>query len=98
MTASGMVLGTPNYMSPEQAQGRPVDARSDIYSPGCVLYQMLTGVWPFQATTPWEVIRQHIEVAPRPVRQLNWDIPAAVEQLVNRCLAKNPAQRYQSAG
>ncbi len=98
MTASGMILGTPNYMSPEQAQGRPVDARSDIYSLGCVLSQMLTGVLPFEATTPWEVIRRHIEVAPRPVRQLNRDIPAGVEQLVNRCLAKNPNQRYQSAG
>ena len=97
MTASGMILGTPNYMSPEQAQGRPVDARSDIYSLGCVLYQMLTGTLPFEATTPWEVIRRHIEEAPRPVRQLNGDIPAGVEQLVDRCLAKNPNQRYQSA-
>ena len=98
MTASGLILGTPNYMSPEQAQGRPVDARSDIYSLGCVLYQMLTGALPFEATTPWEVIRQHIEATPRPVRQLYGDIPAEVEQLVNRCLAKNPNQRYQSAG
>ena len=85
-------------MSPEQAQGRPVDARSDIYSLGCVLFQMLTGALPFQSTTPWEVIRQHIEVAPRSVRELNRAITQAVEQLVNRCLAKDANQRYQSAG
>ena len=98
MTASGMVLGTPHYMSPEQAQGRQVDARSDIYSLGCVLYQMLTGALPFEATTSWEVIRQHIEVAPRRVGQLRPEVPAAVEQLVSRCLEKQPGRRYQTAG
>jgi len=97
MTASGMVLGTPNYMSPEQAQGQRVDARSDLYSLGCVLYQMLTGVLPFESATPYEVIRQHIEAAPRPLRQLRPEIPAAVEQLVSRCLEKDPNRRYRSA-
>jgi serine/threonine protein kinase len=98
MTASGIVLGTPHYMSPEQAQGQRVDARSDIYSLGCVLYQMLTGALPFAATTPWEVVRQHIETPPRRVRQLQPDITAPVEHLVNRCLQKDPNRRYQSAG
>jgi tRNA A-37 threonylcarbamoyl transferase component Bud32 len=98
MTASGMVLGTPSYMSPEQAQGQRVDARSDIYPLGCVLYQMLTGTLPFQSSTTWEVIRQHIEAAPRQLRQLRADVPAAVEQLASRCLEKDPNRRYQTAG
>ena len=98
MTRTGALMGTPHYMSPEQAQGQRVDIRSDIYSLGIVLYQMLTGQLPFEANTPYEVIRQQVEQRPGPVRRLRSDIPGAVERIVNRCLEKNPERRYQSPG
>ena len=94
MTRTGMIMGTPHYMSPEQAKGLQVDIRSDLYSLGVVMYQMLTGELPFEADTPWEVIRRHIEVPPRPVRQLSSDTPRPVEQVVSRCLEKEPDRRY----
>jgi ABC-type proline/glycine betaine transport system substrate-binding protein len=98
MTRTGALTGTPHYMSPEQAQGHRVDIRSDIYSLGIVLYQMLTGQLPFEANTPYEVIRQQVEQRPGPVRRLRSNIPGAVERIVNRCLEKNPERRYQSPG
>ena len=98
MTRTGALMGTPHYMSPEQAQGQRVDIRSDIYSLGIVLYQMLTGQLPFEANTPYEVIRQQVEQRPGPVRRLRSNIPGAVERVVNRCLEKNPERRYQSPG
>ena len=98
MTRTGALMGTPHYMSPEQAQGQRVDIRSDIYSLGIVLYQMLTGQLPFEANTPYEVIRQQVEQRPGPVRRLRSNIPGAVERIVNRCLEKNPERRYQSPG
>ena len=94
MTRTGMIMGTPYYMSPEQAMGLRVDIRSDVYSLGVVMYQMLTGELPLEADTPWEVIRRHIEVKPRPVRQLRSDTPRPVEQVVTRCLEKEPGKRY----
>ncbi|MCZ6890958.1 MAG: protein kinase, partial [Chloroflexi bacterium] len=97
MTRTGAIMGTPHYMSPEQAKGLPVDSRTDLYSLGIVLYQMLTGEVPFDADTPWEVIRQQIEGNARPMRRLRGDVPRVVEQVVNRCLEKNPGKRYQSA-
>ena len=97
MTQTGAVMGTPHYMSPEQAKGLPVDSRTDLYSLGIVLYQMLTGELPFDADTPWEVIRQQIEGHARPMRRLRGDVPRVVEQVVNRCLEKDPGKRYQSA-
>ena len=75
MTATGAVMGTPHYMSPEQARGDRADTRSDVYSMGCVLYQMLTGEVPFKGETPLAVIRQHIEETPRPVRDRRRDVP-----------------------
>ena len=98
LTATGQTLGSPHYMAPEQGERGQSDARSDIYSLGCVLYRMLTGEVPFDAETPFGVLRQHVDSTPTPVRQLRPEVPAAVEQLVNRCLAKNPDQRFQSAG
>ena len=96
MTRTGMLMGTPHYMSPEQAKGERVDTRTDVYSLGCVLYQMLTGEVPFKADTPLAVIRQHIEERPRPVRTVRSEVPAAVERVVARCMEKDPGRRYQT--
>ena len=96
MTRTGALMGTPHYMSPEQAQGQRVDIRSDLYSLGTVLYQMLTGQLPFESDTPFEVMRRHIEERPTPVTWLNGNVPAAVERVVDRCLEKDPERRYQT--
>jgi len=96
MTRTGMVLGTPHYMSPEQAQGDQADIRSDIYAVGILLHQMLTGDLPFNADTPLGILRQHIEVAPPSVREARADVPPQVESIVARCLRKDRSQRYQT--
>ena len=97
MTATGAMLGTPHYMSPEQAEGERADVRSDIYSLGCVLYQMLTGEIPFKGDTPLVVLRQHIEEEPPPIGILRADLPQRVAQVVQRAMAKEPTRRFQSA-
>jgi serine/threonine-protein kinase len=99
LTQLGLVLGTPGYMSPEQAVGGKADARSDLYSCGVVLYEMLTGQRPFQADTSVHVLAMHLNAAPRPLRAVAPEarIPAAVEGVVLRCLAKSPGDRFQSA-
>ncbi len=90
------VMGTPHYASPEQFQvGVNIDGRADIYSLGIMLYEILTGMIPFSATSVPELIRLQMTAAPPPLRQLRSDAPAAVEQLVNRLLAKDPDQRPQ---
>ncbi|HET9909999.1 MAG TPA: protein kinase [Anaerolineales bacterium] len=91
-TASGMVSGTPAYMSPEQAQGVKVDHRSDIYSLGVLLYEMVAGRVPFEADTSWTVILKHINEAPPPIT----GIQPPVQGVIERVLAKNPDLRYQS--
>ena len=96
MTATGAVMGTPHYMSPEQARGERADIRSDVYSLGCVLYQMLTGDVPFQGETPLAVIRQHIDEQPRPLRERRRDVPSQVASVVERAMDKDPGRRYQS--
>ena len=96
MTRTGMVMGTPHYMSPEQAKGLRVDIRSDLYSLGIVLYQMLTGELPFNAETPWEVIRLHIDAKPPSVRRAGADLPRGLVSVVDRCLEKAPDRRYQT--
>jgi serine/threonine-protein kinase len=98
LTATGMAVGTPAYMSPEQAGGTSsVDGRSDLYSLGCVLYEMLTGEVPYTARTPQAVIAKRvIEPLPR-VRTLRQSVPESVEQAINRALAVAPADRFPTA-
>ena len=95
MTRTGMVMGTPHYMSPEQSDGC-ADIRSDIYSMGVVLYQMLTGDLPFSAETPWEIIRLHREAKPASLRKVMPNLPHGLETVVGRCLEKDPNRRYQT--
>ena len=97
MTATGAIMGTPHYMSPEQARGERVDARSDLYSLGCMLYQMLTGDVPFRGDTPHAVLRQHIEDSPEPIRKVLPDIQIQLAIVVERAMEKSPEGRYQSA-
>jgi len=94
-----MIMGTPHYASPEQFRlGESIDQRSDIYSLGVILYQMLTGALPFQASTISELIRLQATHPPPSLRQLRRDVPAAIDQLINSMLASDPAKRPQSAG
>jgi len=96
LTGSG-IIGTPDYMSPEQARGEQLDHRTDIYSLGVVTYQMLTGEVMFKATTPLGVLFKHINEPPPPLRQLRPELPGSVENVVLKSLAKNPDERYSSA-
>ncbi len=91
------IIGTPAYMSPEQGQGKPVDGRADIYALGIMVFEMLTGRQPFLAETPMMIILQHItESAPR-LHDIRPDLPAAMQPVLDQVLAKNPADRYQTA-
>ncbi len=96
LTQSGMFMGTPRYISPEMARGAKADIRADIYSLGLLLYEMLTGVPPFDAENPWAVLRQQIEGDPTPIGQLRPDIPPWLEAVVGRAMVKDPAQRFQT--
>lgn len=99
LTQEGMVFGTPEFMSPEQARGEKLDSRSDIYSLGVILYELLTGKLPFDATQPMEYIQKHIKEAPIPLaeRMPNRDFPPGLWEAIAKCLAKAPPQRHQSA-
>src|SRR5205085_8291652 len=97
LTQTATVLGTATYFSPEQAQGESVDARSDIYSLGVVMYEMLTAHPPFAGETPVAIAYKHVKETPVPPSQLNADVPQAVDAIVMKCLAKNPANRYETA-
>lgn len=96
-TQGGMVVGTPGYLSPEQAQGLPVTPASDIYSLGVVVFEMLAGRLPFDGDTPMSIAIQHIQTPPPPLRTLRPDIPPAVEAVVLRALAKDPSARFERA-
>ena len=93
-TASGLVSGTPTYMSPEQARGDRVDHRTDIYSLGVVLYEMLAGRVPFEGDSAWAIIYKHIHEPPPKIE----DIPAQLQDVIDRALAKDADDRYQTAG
>ena len=97
LTQRGVIVGTPAYLPPEQALGKRSDARSDLYSLGCVLYEMVTGTPPFRGDEPVKVIFSHINDLPVMPRKLAPDIPPGLEQVILRLLAKDPDQRYQSA-
>jgi serine/threonine protein kinase len=97
LTASGVLLGTPAYMSPEQARLSALDHRSDLFSLGSVLYHMCTGELPFPGPTLKATLTGVREAEPRPIRDLNAEIPVALEDLIRRLMAKDPADRYQSA-
>ena len=98
LTATGIAIGTPNYMSPEQAAGeKDIDGRSDLYSLACVLYEMLTGQPPFTGPTAESVVRQHMVEEPRPVSQIRPAVPPVIADVLTRALAKNPADRFSPA-
>jgi hypothetical protein len=97
VTRIGLIAGTPQYMSPEQARGEPIDARSDLFSLGSVLYTMCTGRPAFRAETTLGVLRRVCDDAPRPIREVNPEIPEWLEAIVNKLLAKDPAERLQTA-
>lgn len=97
MTQTGMVIGTASYLSPEQAQGNPVDARSDVYALGCVLYEMLTGAPPFTGDTPLSIAYKHVREEPQKPSTTNPDVPDALDAIAMKALAKNPDNRYQTA-
>jgi serine/threonine-protein kinase len=97
LTRSGVIAGTPQYMSPEQARGEAIDARSDLFSLGSVLYTLCTGRAPFRAETPFGVLRRITDDTPRPIREINPEIPEWLTALVEKLHAKDLAQRFQSA-
>lgn len=97
LTQQGMIVGTPYYMSPEQCRGEELDPRSDIYSMGVILYEMLTGEVPFRAPTPVGVVLKHAHEMPKPLRALRGEIPAPVEEVVLKALRKERDERPPSA-
>jgi serine/threonine-protein kinase len=97
LTSAGTVMGTPDYMPPEQAQGNPADFRSDIYSLGVVLFETFTGKLPFTGDSIMRIVMAHIQSPPPRPRSLNPRIPPDLEALILRCLSKNPDDRPQTA-
>ena len=96
MTQTGAVIGTPFYMSPEQVKGESVGPQSDIFSLGVILYQMATGTVPFGGATPFEVMITRIQRPPKPVRELNPELPVYLQKIIERCLTVDPKLRYQN--
>jgi serine/threonine-protein kinase len=97
MTEVGSIIGTAQYLSPEQARGAPVDQTSDLYSVGVVLFEMLTGQVPFTGDTPLEIAMKHLSEVPKPPSELRPEVPHDLDSVVLRALAKDPAERYQGA-
>ncbi len=97
LTASGVIAGTPQYMAPEQAQGETITARADLFSLGSVMYAMCTGHSPFRASTTMGVLKNVCDATPRPIRDLNPDVPDWLCAIIDRLLAKDPARRFATA-
>src|SRR5262249_9783634 len=97
LTSSGVALGTPAYMAPEQASGDPVDARTDLFSLGCVLYQITTGTLPFAGKPMLAIFNSLANTTPKPARELIADLPAGLSELIEKLLAKQPAERPADA-
>jgi serine/threonine protein kinase/tetratricopeptide (TPR) repeat protein len=97
ITGAGVMIGTPEYMSPEQVEGKEVDQRSDIYSLGIILYEMLTGRVPFEGDTPFTIGIKHKSEIPKDPKELNAHVPSDLSRLVLKCLEKDKEKRYQSA-
>lgn len=98
ITGAGVMIGTPEYMSPEQAEVKEVDQRSDVYSLGIILYEMVTGRVPFEGETPLSIAMKHKGEMPKDPRELNAQIPEDLSQVILRCMEKDKKKRYQSAG
>jgi eukaryotic-like serine/threonine-protein kinase len=96
-TRTGLQMGTPQYMSPEQIRGRQVDARSDLYSLGITMYQLLSGDLPFKADSDYELMSAHINTPPPVLTDIHQDVPRGIEQCVRKALAKEPENRFQNA-
>src|SRR5689334_21088434 len=99
LTATGIILGTPEFMSPEQLRGRPLDGRTDIYSLGLMTYEMLTGKLPFQGRTQQEMMIARLKSDPTPLRKMRpeLDLPESVEKVLNKAMQRSPDDRYQTA-
>jgi serine/threonine protein kinase len=97
LTNVDQIVGTADYMSPEQINGKPVDARTDVYALGIVLYQMLAGEVPFHSTTIQGLLFQHVYTPPRPIREVNPNVPEVLGQITAKAMAKTPEDRFQSA-
>src|SRR5262249_4031150 len=98
LTRSGAILGVPHYMSPEQCLGRKGDSRSDVYTLGVILYEMLTATRPFDGQSPAAVVVAHVNQTPEPLRNLNVSVPPDLEAAVLHALQKDPARRPQTPG
>ncbi len=97
LTRTGHLLGTPSYMAPEQWRSQPVDARTDVYALGIILYEMLVGVPAFEADTPYDLMVEHLEKQPSSPVRYHPELPSAVEQVIFKAIAKNPEDRHASA-
>jgi serine/threonine-protein kinase len=97
LTATGIILGTPEFMSPEQIRGKTLDARSDVYALGIVGFEMFTGKLPFQGRTPQEMMIARLRGKPTPLRALRPDFPKTLETVIMKSLESDPADRYNNA-